>query len=104
MAAQRDGLELEWWKNLDFSVQDTNREIYREEKKNQCCWTNLEGKKRKEFSFIGMCMKYFWIIRLIKSVSPTNLLQGILSKTKKTGIMHNISGPHYFLCACAKLL
>ena len=60
--------------------------------------------KRKEFSFIGLCMKYFSIIRLIKSVFPTNLLQGILSKTKKTGIVHNISGPHYFLCTCAKLL
>ena len=104
MAAQRDGLELEWWKKLDISVQDTSREIYREGKKINVAELIWREKKRKEFSFTGLYMKYFSIIKLIKSISPTNLLQGILSKAKKTGIVHNISGPHYFLCACAKLL
>lgn len=33
----------------------------------------------------------------IKSVFPTNLLQGILNKTKTIGIVHNIAGPHDFL-------
>lgn len=31
----------------------------------------------------------------IKSVSPTNLLQGILSKTNKIGIVHSMPGTRY---------